>query len=171
MIASLLFMAKMYTIDMNYITLELVVKNYMPEHIEKEMMFIRGHHANTENEYLEVFVLSYTPISDYDQEQFIANNGYPIELYLIDEQGEVIVTPEEIGWWDEGEDSDSLTDISIRQINDIIQMYDGLVDVQVEDDGKIIIVEGKAIMSYNTEEYEEEFDEQIDEELESWQTD
>jgi len=171
MIASLLFMAKMYTIDMNYITLELVVKNYMPEHIEKEMMFIRGHHANTENEYLEVFVLSYTPISDYDQEQFIANNGYPIELYLIDEQGEVLLTPKEIGWWDEGEDSDSLTDISIRQINDVIQMYDGLVDVQVEDDGEIIIVEGKAIMSYNTEEYEEDWDEQIDEELESWQTD
>jgi len=171
MIASLLFMAKMYTIDMNYITLELVVKNYMPEHIEKEMMFIRGHHANTENEYLEVFVLSYTPISDYDQEQFIADNGYPIELYLIDEQGEVLLTPKEIGWWDEGEDSDSLTDISIRQINDVIQMYDGLVDVQVEDDGEIIIVEGKAIMSYNTEEYEEDWDEQIDEELESWQTD
>lgn len=170
MIVYLLFMAKMYITNMNYITLELVVKNYMPEHIEKGMMFIKGHRANTENEYLEVFVLSYTPISDYDQEQFIANNGYPIELYLIDEQGEVLVTPEEIGWWDEGEDSDSLTDISIRQINDIIQMYDGLVDVQVEDDGEIIIVEGKAIMSYNTEEYED-WDETLDDGLESWQTD
>jgi hypothetical protein len=169
MIASLLFMAKMYTTNMNYITLELVVKNYEPEYIEKEMMFIRAHHANTENEYLEVFVLSYTPISDYDQEQFIANNGYPIELYLIDELGKVIVTPEEIGWWDEGEDSDSLTDISIRQINDVIQMYDGLVDVQVEDDGEIIIVEGKAIMSYFTEEYEEDFDETLDDGLEPWE--
>lgn len=168
MIVYLLFMVKMYITNMNYITLELVVKNYMPEHIEKGMMFIKGHRANTENEYLEVYILSYTPISDYDQEHFIANNGYPIELYLINEEGEVIVTPEEIGWWDEGEDSDSLTDISIRQINDIIQMYDGLVDVQVEDDGEIIIVEGKAIMSYNTDEEDEDW-ENLDIELEPWE--
>jgi len=113
---------------------ELVVKNYKPLHLEKGMMFIRMHRAGTENEYLEVYQLDRSFMNMDDEEDYINNNGYPIELYILDTDESILATPEQIGWWDEGEDSDELRDITIKDINYIIQECDGILEIDVDDD-------------------------------------
>ena len=65
-------------------------------------------------------------------EEFIVKHGAPVEPYLIyDEQ--VIAEPHEIGWWDDGEDYDELRDIELRDVNLVINEWDGYVDVEIDE--------------------------------------
>jgi hypothetical protein len=81
-----------------------------------------------------------------NQEEFISVNGYPVEMFVIDPgnpnifNGTIIATPEQIGWFDEGDHSDELSDISVKNINDIIQYDGGYVDVEMtqDEDGEYI---------------------------------
>jgi hypothetical protein len=106
-----------------------------------------------------------------NDDEYIQQYGYPVEPYIIQpgnpniaDDGFVIVPPHKIGWWDEGEDSDHLYTITTKEINNIIDLYDGWVDVEIEEefdeaDRPIPIkMEGLCILSYS-DEYEESDDE------------
>ena len=111
-----------------YLECMLVFKNYKPLQLEKGMFFINSSYVMRE--------LTEIP---RNQEEFIAQNGYPIELYVIDpgnpneDDGYILAKPEQIGWFDEGEHSDELSDITIKNINDIIEHFEGWIDVQMEE--------------------------------------
>lgn len=143
---------------------ELVVKSYKPLELEIGMYFLQILHKNTVKEQAELFVLDKIPLN---QEEFLQRHGYPVELYIIDESGNVIASPEQIGWWDEGEHSDELSDITVAQINIIFNDYDGYVDVEMEeseeneDEYLPVLYSDKVTLRYVTddeEEEEEEFD-------------
>ena len=111
-----------------YLECMIVFKNYKPLQLEKGMFFINSSYVIRE--------LTEIP---RNQEEFIAQNGYPIELYVIDpgnpneDDGYILANPEQIGWFDEGDHSDELSDITIKNINDIIDHYEGWIDVQMEE--------------------------------------
>lgn len=113
-----------------YQTVELVLKSYMPKQLEIGMWFITKINPGTRKEYSEIWALDKYP--NETLEEFVTKHGAPVEPYLIyDEQA--LAEPHEIGWWDEGEDTDELRDIELRDINLIINEWDGFVDVEIDE--------------------------------------
>ena len=140
-----------------WIELEMVLSSYKPLSLEKGMWFVQKLHHGTIKETIELFELHRVP---QDQEQFIQQNGYPVEVKIINSDGEVVVLPHEIGWWDEGDHTDEFRDITIKDISFIISECDGMVDLLIDDySGEVIIEEDKVVLRVPQEEYEEDDDE------------
>ena len=113
-----------------HFTVELVLKSYMPKQLEPGMWFITKLNPGTRKEYSEIWALDKFPRESL--EEFIAKNGAPVEPYLIyDEQ--VLAEPHEIGWWDDGPDFDELRDIDLKDVNGIINEFDGFVDLEIDE--------------------------------------
>lgn len=109
---------------------ELVFKSYMPKELEPGMWFITKKNNDTLKEYVELWALEKVPFQSL--EEFVTEHGAPVEPYLILDD-EVICGPEHIGWWDEGDDVDELRDIELKDINLILNEWDGYVDVEIDE--------------------------------------
>jgi hypothetical protein len=110
---------------------KLVFKSYMPKQLEKGMWFVSkqkdvvyGHVY----EYLQLHELKHIP---QDMESYIAFNGAPVEPYIVmptqnkDDKEEILATPDQIGWWDQGDTADDLEDLTVQIINAYIYGEDG----------------------------------------------
>ena len=144
-------------------TAKLIFKSYMPKKLEKGMLFL----VNRKKE-MVIYQMNAVPL---DMEAYVQLNGYPVEPYIVHpgnpniaDDGFVIAHPHQIGWWDVGEESDELYDITEKEYNQILE-NDGWVDVEVEEGedeyGKPIpvLLQGLVVLSHTTddeEEYEEE---------------
>jgi hypothetical protein len=111
----------------------MVFKSYKPLKLEKGMLFLVQ-----QPRFKEIVKLDRVPANE---EEYVKINGYPVEPYIIDlvnpnlSQDEVIfATPDQIGWFDEGEWSDELCDIEVKHFNRIIEGYDGYVLIEVDYD-------------------------------------
>lgn len=112
----------------------MVFKSYKPLKLEKGMLFLVQ-----QPRFKEIVKLDRVPLNE---EEYVKINGYPVEPYIIDvvnpnlsQDNEVILaTPEQIGWFDEGEWCDELCDIEVRHFNRIIEGYDGYVLIEVDYD-------------------------------------
>ncbi len=135
---------------------ELVLRSYMPKELEKGMLFVRV----TEHETI-LWELETIP---FDKEKFLVEHGAPMEVCIIDENGDILAEPHEIGWWDEGVHVDELRPISLKDINVIINEYDGWLDIEIhesfydEEISTIIpnFVEQKVVLKFLTEEEDDE---------------
>lgn len=132
-------------------TVELVLKSYMPKQLEPGMWFITKLHQDTTKEYVEIWALDKVPSEP--MEEFITKNGAPVEPYLMYKE-QPIAQPNEIGWWDEGEHIDELRDVELKDINLIMNNYNGFVDVEIdewdfvhEDEINPLSYEGLVVMS------------------------
>lgn len=110
---------------------ELAYRNYIPDELESGMLFMKILHQGTIKESVEVWTLDRVP---QDKDRFLSENGAPIELYVMDEEGELLAEPEEIAWFDLGEAFMTLTDISLKEINIILNEYDGIVEIEISDE-------------------------------------
>lgn len=133
-----------------YITGELVFKNYKPLKLEPGMLFFRILNGGTFKEHIEIYALDRIPLNE---EEYIRENGHPIEMYVVDNEynaQDPLVQPEQIAWFDEGPETEDLHDITIKEINTILNDYGGYVDVEVDEEYPdiVILAEGKAILSY-----------------------
>ena len=135
---------------MYYYECELVLKSYMPKSLEKGMLFVEA-----SEEGIQLFELDSIP---RDEKQFIIDNGAPMEMYIIDGD-DVVVEPHEIGWIDEGEDSEELYPISLEEINYILNECDGWLELEIiedffDEDEQIIpnFVDEKVVIRMLTEE-------------------
>ncbi|NBW33722.1 MAG: hypothetical protein EBR30_01555 [Cytophagia bacterium] len=153
-----------------FYTVELVFKSYMPKQLEIGMWFINKINPGTRKEYSEIWALDKIP--QQSLEEFIVQHGAPVEPYLIYNE-QVLAEPHEIGWWDEGDDVDELRDIELKDINMLLDEFDGEVDLHVddwdyahEDELNPIIYEGKVTMCMPGL-YDEEDDDGWDDE-EQW---
>lgn len=99
---------------------ELVLKSYMPKQLEKGMLFVKA-----SEEEIQLFELNNIP---RDEQGFIIENGAPVELYIIDEDDEVLVEPHEIGWIDDG---DELRQITLDDINYILNECNGWIGLEI----------------------------------------
>jgi hypothetical protein len=123
-----------------FIDCKLVLKSYIPEKLEKGMWFVR---VKTEvvygdkTEYLSVHELSLVP---RDMETYLTYNGYPVKPYLVypminpDDTEVIAAIPEQIGWWDEGDHVDELRDITVKDINNILEWDNSMVQIEIMDD-------------------------------------
>ena len=109
-----------------FILAELVLKSYKPVKLEPGMWFVQKFQTGTKWEFSEVFQLDKVP---QNEEEFIKQNGYPVEPYIIGEDEEVLAQPHEIGWWDEGEETDEYRDITLTDINLILNEFDGEIAI------------------------------------------
>ena len=109
-----------------FILAELVLKSYKPVKLEPGMWFVQKFQTGTRWESSEVFAIDKVP---QDEQEFINKNGYPVEPYIIGEDEEILASPNEIGWWDEGEETDEYRDITINDVNMIINEFDGEIAI------------------------------------------
>jgi hypothetical protein len=117
-----------------YYEAELVFKSYNPLKLEKGMLFIDKIHPNTRKETIIIRELKEIP---FDEEEYLRINGCPVLPYIVDNDNPhkdpiVLATPEQIGWFDQGEQIETLSDITVYQMNIILDNYDGRVDIEVE---------------------------------------
>jgi len=151
-----------------YLECQLVFKNYKPLKLEKGMFFI--------TEVMGINLIKQLEQVPFNQEEFIQLNGYPVEPYIIDinditegdEDDAIVATPDQIGWFDEGEHSDELSDISLKNINQILEQFDGWVDLEMtetEDNEFIPLLYNNKVTIRLVEDYDnDDWDDDIDEE-------
>ena len=140
---------------------EIVLMSYLPDELEEGMLFINRISVGVIEPFVELFELDELP---EDPDAFMSRHGVPVKLFIIGEGEEIFATHDEIGWWDEGEHTDELRDITIDDINYILRELDGYVDIEydeVEDD--FVIIDDKVVLSIAPE---EDWDETLDEVLE-----
>ena len=114
---------------------KLVLQSYKPLRLEKGMWFLATHHDQ-----ISIYELGYNIYSDEQKETFIQLNGYPVEPYLyivgnpnIPDETFLIAEPNQIAWFDEGDHSDEMHDITIKEINNILD-NDGYCQIEVEEE-------------------------------------
>jgi hypothetical protein len=113
-----------------YYLAELVLKSYVPLSLEKGMWFVQKlNHGHKIKEQVEVFALKDVP---QNMEDFLTKNGYPVEPYIINADDEVLASPEQIGWFDEGEHADELHDITLKEINTVLNDFDGEIEIEMD---------------------------------------
>jgi hypothetical protein len=134
-------------------------RNYNPEILEPGMFFM----GITYDKQPIIYKLKHYV---NDKELYVSLNGYPVEPVIVsmsnpnlqDEQ--IIAHPEQIGWFDEGDDCDELRDIEIEDFNRILQDYEGVLYVEMHDDEEIpFIFDNKITIRYaEIDNFEEETD-------------
>jgi hypothetical protein len=111
---------------------EIVLKSYLPLELEEGMLFVNKISVGIMDPYIELWELD-----DYIPENidtFMSVNGAPVNLFIVDEDGDIIANPEEIGLWDIGEESDELYEISLEEINFLLREFDGAVEIQLDEE-------------------------------------
>ena len=133
---------------------ELALRSYMPKRLELGMLFV-----DVTEEGTTLWELDKIP---QDEEAFMVENGAPMEVYIIDNDDSVIAEPHEIGWFDEGDDTDELRDITLDDINYILNEFDGWVEIEIiedffDEDEQVIpnMYEQKVVVRLLTDEEEE----------------
>jgi hypothetical protein len=132
---------------------EISLSSYLPSELEEGMLFINRISVGVIEPYIELFELEEIPD---DMDEFMAKHGAPVELIIIDENNNVLARHDEIGWWDEGEDTDEYRDVTLDDINYLLQEFEGYVDIEYDEYG-VVFIEDKVVLSLvPDEELEEE---------------
>jgi len=133
---------------------ELALRSYMPKRLELGMLFV-----DVTEEGTTLWELNKIP---QDEEAFMIENGAPMEVYIIDNDDSVIAEPHEIGWFDEGDDTDELREITLDDINYILNEFEGWVEIEIiedffDEDEQVIpnMYEQKVVVRLLTDEEEE----------------
>ena len=143
---------------------EIAVKSYLPPELEVGMLFTNRISVGVIEPFIELFELEEIP---EDPDAFMSRHGVPVELVIIDESGNLLASHDEIGWWDEGEHTDELRDITLDDINYLLREFEGYIDIEydiVEDD--IVLIEDKVVLSLVPDEELDDWDETLNDGLE-----
>ena len=141
---------------------EISLSSYLPPELEVGMLFINRISVGVVEPYIELFELEEVP---EDADVFMAKHGAPVELVIIDEDGDLLASHDEIGWWDEGEDSDEYREVTLEDINYILRELDGYIDIEIEEDYGPVIYDGKVVLTVVPDGFED-WDTTLDEGLE-----
>ena len=134
---------------------ELVLHSYHPLYIEKGMYFVSHVWPGSDREYREIWQVDR---DIEDEEVFLAINGYPVKFMIIGPNfphDNLHVLYEDIGWFDVGDDSDELHDITVNEINVILDKYQGTLEIDVDDEYIPLYQQDKVVIRYPQEEMEE----------------
>lgn len=143
---------------------EISLSSYLPSELEVGMLFINRISVGVIEPYIELFELEDIP---EDPDAFMAKNGAPVTLVITTiEDDNVRATEEQIGWWDDGDDSDEYREVTLDDINFLLRECDGYVDIEFDDDGDVVLIEGKVVLSLIPEDDFEWWDTTLDDGLE-----
>lgn len=133
---------------------EFVLKSYLPDELKVGMLFANRICVGVLEPYIELFDIEEIP---EDQDAFMAKHGAPIELGILIDEKDIVATHDQIGWWDEGEESDEYREITLDDINYLLREFDGCVDIDIDiDDESIVLIEDKVVLSFMLDEDLEE---------------
>lgn len=144
---------------------QLVFKSYMVDEILPGMLFLTYVHPTG----WQIVKIEKAP---KDSKLFLLDNGYPVQPWVIDignpnvPDDEILATPDQIGWMDEGDHTDELMDIEVRHMNFILDRYNGWVGIETDNDGDPVLFMDKVTISY-PEDIDDEWDDIEDEYLEN----
>ncbi len=142
---------------------ELSLSSYLPDELEEGMLFANRISVGVIEPYIELFELKEIP---EDPDAFMSKHGAPVSLVIVDSDGDIIATHDEIGWWDEGDDVDELRDITLEDVNLIAREWEGALAIEVDDDTEdYILIEGRVVLSLDQEDIND-WDVTLDEGLE-----
>jgi hypothetical protein len=141
---------------------EISLSSYLPPELEVGMLFTNRISVGVVEPYIELFELEEVP---EDADVFMAKHGAPVELVIIDEDGDLLASHDEIGWWDEGEDSDEYREVTLEDINYLLRELDGYIDIEIEEDYGPVIYDGKVVLTVVPDGFED-WDTTLDEGLE-----
>ena len=145
-----------------YIEAQMVFKSYAPLKLEKGMLFLISQGKDFQIRQLDVI--------PQDEQEYLKINGYPVEPYIMEtgnpnlKEQVVLATPEQIGWFDEGEWSDELCDIELKHFNRILERYYGWILIEMmeteedEDELTPVIYNNKVTIAYADLEDEDDED-------------
>jgi len=142
---------------------EISFSSYLPLELEEGMLFINRISVGVIDPFIELFELEEIP---EDSDAFMAKHGCPVELLIIDESGNLLASHDEIGWWDEGDDSDEYRDITLDDINYLLREFEGYIDIDVDEDEGVTLIEDKVVLSLQPDEDFDDWDVTLDEGLE-----
>ena len=125
---------------------ELSFVSYLPDELEVGMLFINKISVGVIEPYIELFELKELP---ENQDEFLSKNGAPIEIIIISDN--ILVEQDQIGWLDEGEGTDEYRDITLEDINLIIQEWNGYLLIEIDENNEPIILEDKVILTFDQE--------------------
>lgn len=111
------------------------MQSYFPKKLEKGMWFLAMHHGE-----ISVYELGYDIHNEDQMQSYMQMNGAPVEPYIylegnpnIPEETSLMAEPHQIGWFDEGDHSDEMYDIGVREINNILD-NGGHCEIDVEEE-------------------------------------
>jgi hypothetical protein len=143
---------------------ELSLSSYLPDELEVGMLFANRISVGVIEPYIELFELKEIP---EDPDAFMSKHGAPVSLVIVDGDDNVIATHEDIGWWDEGDHTDELRDITLDDINLIARDWQGALVIEVDDDTEeLILIEDRVVLSLDQE---DDWDETLNEGLEPYE--
>jgi hypothetical protein len=146
-------------------TAEIALKSYLPLELEEGMLFVNRISVGVVEPYVELWELEEIP---EDIDEFMSKNGAPVEvLIIIDSYTKyhpevVVINQDQIGWWDDGPDTDELRDISLDDINYTLREEQGFLSIDIDDEEEGLeptLVEDKVILSFLQED---------DDDIEDW---
>jgi hypothetical protein len=138
---------------------EISLSSYMPPELEVGMLFINRISVGVIEPYIELFELEEVP---EDADAFMAKHGAPVELVIINEDEDILASHDEIGWWDDGDDSDEYRDVTLDDINYLLRELDGYVDIEIDEYG-VVLIDDRVVLTLAPE---EDWDETLDDSLE-----
>lgn len=110
-----------------YVLAHLAFRSYDPEEIKLGMLFMDTR-ADRVIELNNEFALK-----SKGKEGLIAHLGYPVQVYVVDDDNNVLAEPHEVGLWDVNDDTHGYREIGVREYNHLIQEWDGMVEIQCID--------------------------------------
>jgi hypothetical protein len=142
---------------------EISLSSYLPPELEVGMLFTNRISVGVIEPFIELFELEEIP---EDPDAFMSRHGVPVELVIIDESGNLLASHDEIGWWDEGEHTDELRDITLDDINYLLREFDGYIDIEYDEDEGIVFMEDKVVLSLVPDEELDDWDVTLNDGLE-----
>jgi hypothetical protein len=147
-----------------WIPAEIVLRSYLPPELEVGMLFANKISVGVIEPYIELFELEELP---EDADAFMAKNGAPVDLGIIDSDGRPVAIDHEIGWWDDGDDVDEYREVTLDDINYLLREFEGYVDVEYdENEDDFVLIEGKVVLSLVPDEEWDDWDVTLNDGLE-----
>ena len=142
---------------------EISLSSYLPPELEVGMLFVNRISVGVMDPFIELFELEELP---EDPDAFMSKHGCPVELAIIDENENLLASHDEIGWWDDGEHTDELRDITLDDINYLLREFDGYIDIEYDEDEGIVFMEDKVVLSLVPDEELDDWDVTLNDGLE-----
>ena len=141
---------------------EISLSSYLPSELEVGMLFVNRISVGVMDPYVELFELEEVP---EDADAFMDKNGAPVEILIVNDEGDILASQDEIGFWDDGDDTDEYRDVTLDDINFLLRELDGYVDIEFDEYG-VFIIEDRVVLSLAPEEDDEDWDITLNEGLE-----
>lgn len=117
-----------------FVQAKLILQHYIPDRIIPGMWFLALQHKDVV--LYEGKVLIEAP---EQYEAFVQLNGYPVKPHIyyegdpnVPESSYLLAEPHEIGWFDEGSHTEDMHDISMKELNNILE-DDGYCQIEIEE--------------------------------------